>query len=225
MGDGMTRPRYCTLNGVAKLPSSDFPCLVLNELVCTDLATVLGLPVPPGVVVEAEQGPAYVSLQFGETGERPPPIIPATFAADNADLAAAVVVFDLWIGNEDRHDEGLAYSPGLIPPAVFDHSHAIYKNLQPTSALEYRGGMDLLDGCLVDVISDSAALVHWVVSIERAQDDVIFRICTRAARNARLPPSTGTTAASFLIKRKGMVRGILKRNRARMTSLDQQGML
>lgn len=110
---GASAPRYCTLSGIAKLNSASAPYAVANEFICGRLGLMVGLPVPPGVVVTADDGRlAYVSLRFGPKGQRPPPTIPEHLVEDKPSVAAGIIAFDCWIGNEDRHQENVAYVRG-----------------------------------------------------------------------------------------------------------------
>lgn len=108
---GASAPRRCTLSGVAKQNSDGAPYAVPHEFICGRLGLLIGLPVPPGVVITTQDGKlAYISLSFGPKGERPPPVNAQHIAEDRPYAAAGIVAFDCWIGNPDRHQENLAYA-------------------------------------------------------------------------------------------------------------------
>lgn len=117
VGAGATDPQYCTLNGVAKVaPAGVRPYLVANEQICARLASIINLPVPPGVIVESTSGQVgYVALRFGNANERPPRLIPTDLVNDCPEIAAGILTFDCWVANGDRHAENLAYSPNIWP--------------------------------------------------------------------------------------------------------------
>jgi hypothetical protein len=157
VGDGVSGARYCQLGGVAKVASDDNRYLVANEFICGRIALLLGLPVPPGVIAKTDDKRlAFISLRFGQLGERPPPIDPEDFVAANAQVACGVVAFDAWVNNHDRHARNLAFSrEGAIPPAIFDHGHALFGpsnlgvgNLRSSDAVVGRG-------CLSEHVKDT----------------------------------------------------------------------
>src|SRR5258707_6897182 len=127
LGAGATAPRYCTLGGVAKLnPVGGSAYIVAAEYICARLALLIGLPVPPGIAIRTKDGQmGYISLRFGPKGERPPPVIAEHLVEDRPELAAALVAFDGWVANDDRHDQNIAYIRGKLPLVVYDHSHAL----------------------------------------------------------------------------------------------------
>src|SRR5690348_11554661 len=114
------------MSGVAKVAAPSQLYVVPNEFICGRLGLIMGLPVPPGVVVRADSGDlAYVALRFGQKGEKLPPVIPEHVVEDNPSVAAGVVAFDCWVGNRDRHTQNLAYSRAVRNMHIFDHSHAL----------------------------------------------------------------------------------------------------
>ena len=198
-------PRWCTLTGVAKTNVAAAPYAVANEFICGRLGFMIGLPIPPGVIVVSDDNQlAYVCLRFGLKGERPPPAIPNELAADNPSIAAGVIAFDVWIGNGDRHNGNIAYSRGLLPVVVFDHSHALlgYAAGQGVKTLADNVDQPLLAGCLLPHIESGAAIRRWTDRIGALHDDLIAEVCNCLVRPGGLTKDEADAAASFLCKRK-----------------------
>jgi hypothetical protein len=128
VGEGVSDTWEVDLKGYAKLNSDESPYCVANEYVAARLGQMVGLPVPPGGVIQGRTpsgGPAWVSLNFSPKGDRLPPIDPPTVYEALPELCAGVVVFDVLIANGDRHRKNLAFLPSKKRLEVFDHSHAL----------------------------------------------------------------------------------------------------
>ena len=211
VGAGATAPQYVTLDGVAKKNKG---YIVANELICARLGLVLGLPVPPGVIVPTEDGSglAYVSLRFGRAGERPPPIIPADFVADHPELAGHIVAFDCWIANTDRHNQNLAYSRGLIAPVVFDHSHAFLGsgNGNGVQHLANHDDKAVVSKCFRRDLSDPTGILAMSDRIESVSEQTVEGIVGQAHELGLLADDEAAAARSFLVKRKTEIADLIK---------------
>ena len=221
---GACAPRFCTLAGVAKRNSAHAPYAVPNEFICGRLGMLIGLPVPPGAVITADNGKlAYVSLRFGPKGEPPPPVDPQEFIEDNPSIAAGVVAFDHWIGNPDRHQHNLAYVRGepKIPVAVFDHSHALL-GLQAGAAVQLlRETADdpLVSGILRQHITSSSEFGEWANRIGEVSNKLIREICRTVVHADGITAGECIAAAEFLIYRKDRVLEKLQASKERMPNV------
>ncbi|MCG7946237.1 MAG: hypothetical protein N0C84_07825 [Candidatus Thiodiazotropha taylori] len=113
-----------------KLDGPESPHCVYNEQVALKLAQTLHIPTANGVLVTVGDGPAYASLEIALPGIPLPDLHRGLYSkAANAypDAAAATFVFDLWIGNTDRHNNIKAslVTPNMPLYLAFDHSHAL----------------------------------------------------------------------------------------------------
>lgn len=127
---GSTLASVCTINAILKFDGPESPHCVYSEFVALKLAQTFHIPVADGVVVSTGAGQAYASLEVTSPGIDLPDLLRSQFkraASLYPDKAAALVAFDLWIGNRDR-EENLKAS--LVTPHVplfrgFDHSHTL----------------------------------------------------------------------------------------------------
>lgn len=222
VGDGATRSHYCTLGAVAKVSGPESELAAPNEFICGRLALLIGLPVPPGVLVTTDAGgAAYVALRFGRKGERPPPVIPADLVADEPSLSAGIVAFDYWVANQDRHAGNLAYEREGVPPAAFDHERALL-GLSRAGALQRLTDIDdqrsTFGGCLGALLRDGTHLVDWAHRIERLPAEAITATCAEAARDGHLGEELGSAAARFLVGRRSLVIDMLRTTLPGVTS-------
>jgi hypothetical protein len=205
VGEGASAARYCTFGGVGKLNSPASPYAVANEFIAGRLGMIIGLPVPPGTTATTDDGElAYVGFRFGKQGEKPPPIIPEHFVADNPHLAAGVVAFDSWIGNEDRHPKNLSYvREPRIPPVVFDHERALLgaEAGKAVERLTDRVGESFVGGCLATEIRDGASFDDWAARIASISAGVIRDVCATALSVGAVTADENEAAIAFLQQR------------------------
>lgn len=97
------------------------PWGVVNDYISSMLGMSIGLPVPPGALIQLYDGEyAYVSMGFSIKGDRLPPVIFEQFVVERPWEASGIIAFDQWISNTDRHDENIGYHD-RFGVAVFDH--------------------------------------------------------------------------------------------------------
>ena len=225
VGATASAPRHCTLGGIVKVATTEQRYVVPNEFICGRLGLVLGLPVPPGVIVRAEDGEtlAYVCLRFGEKGEKPPPAFAADLVADNPKKAAGVMAFDCWILNPDRHANNLAYTRST-PLQVFDHGHAF---LGPTTGhgvarLEKHRDTPVLSHCIAPEITSARYFRAWADRIASIHDDVIADLVdsvTMVDGALGLTRDEGAIAKEFLVYRKARIIDLLASNKGGMPKI------
>src|SRR5262249_23482686 len=123
VGDGATHSFHVGVAGIAKGASVDLPYVVANELLCNLLARSIFLPTPPGFIIEHNNQPHYVSLNFNLAGHDLPPADAAALVANHPRLACGIVLFDMWVVNDDRHGRNIVFDTASNKVEVFDHSH------------------------------------------------------------------------------------------------------
>jgi hypothetical protein len=148
---GSTRPSACEIPGVAKFDGENAPNCVYDEAVAARLAQTLHAPIADGVLALIGDGHAFVSLKVGSFGERllDLPVGRRQAAASRyPDEAAALVLFDILIGNWDRarNLKVSLVSPNLQVFSAFDHSHSLLdaKESVPASLEALRLGVLLV---------------------------------------------------------------------------------
>ena len=127
---GVTAPVSASVDAVIKFDTPESPHCVYNEITAVNLAQRLNIPVANGVLTTVGTGLAFASLELGAPG------VPLREIAGNRldrlaliypDAVAALVAFDVFIGNCDRAQN---FRASLVTPHVplfcaFDHSHAL----------------------------------------------------------------------------------------------------
>ncbi len=223
---GDSAPRRCTLSGVAKRNSTKAPYTVPNEFICGRLGLLIGLPVPPGAVVTADDGKlAYVSLRFGPKGGSPPPLDPQEFVEDNPSTAAGIVAFDCWIGNPDRHQHNLAYVRGepKIPVIVFDHSHALL-GIQAGVAVQrlcQAAEEPLISGILRQHITSSREFEYWANRINAVSSELIRDVCQTVIHPDGITADECTAVVEYLVHRKDRILEMIQNSKGRMPNVRQ----
>jgi HipA-like protein len=207
------------MSGVAKVGSANQRYVVPNEFICGRLGLMIGLPVPPGVVVRTDQDDlAYVALRFGKKGELPPPVIAEHAAQDNPAMTAGVIAFDCWMSNTDRHSGNLAYSRQGVDFAVFDHSHALL-GANPATGQAYLAGRKdrpVVSSCLGPHVTTAKFFSRWTQRIGALPDDLIEDIVSTVTCKGGLTNDEAEAVVDFLRYRQSRVLSMLKQSRAEM---------
>jgi hypothetical protein len=244
VAQGASDTWYVELRGYAKVTSASVPYCVANEYVCGRIGALLGLPIPPGGVIQPqtdEQGAAWVTLNFSPKNEPLPPIDPATVVAAVPDLSAGVIVFDLLIANTDRHTGNLALLPSKKRLDVFDHSHALMGarqgrvqqrlgELRSATGLSGAAVDDIGSNrhCLIDHVTDAPALLGWAEELQSiVSDRFLNRICAEAASlGVGATPEEMMRVEEFLRERRGNAKRLLYEHRDEFTAIpaDAWGM-
>ncbi|XZE35394.1 hypothetical protein SH501x_000885 [Pirellulaceae bacterium SH501] len=157
---------------VAKLcANNDY--FLFNEAVAVELGIALGIPITHGVIISnvkvdwpgvpAKYSQFWASLKLGEN---PAPIDFAEAATDHESSLCGILVFDAWIGNDDRHDENVYHVPDRKLLMAFDHERAICGD-QGSRRLENLGdGIDFIsDHPVAPIVKDLTNIVYWLHSL------------------------------------------------------------
>lgn len=216
---GITSPAACTLHGILKFDSGESPHLVYNEYVALRLAQAARIPVADGVLTIAGDGLAYVSLEVALPGMDLPNVHLGqldNIATQYPNETAAIVAFDIWIGNRDRgrNLKASIVTPHLPVFRAFDHSHALL-NIEnaPGDSIRRLAGEELI------LVSHPffkrikmANLNHWVKRIQQINSDVIEDCCVFGKPFRAVELSVQKDLYSGLMKRVAMLETIIKAN-------------
>lgn len=221
VGTGVSGTRYVELFGYAKVSEpDDNPYVVVNELVAARIGALIGLPVPPGMLIPTPApaiGAGWVTMSFLNAPGALPPVNAGKAVAALPNVAAGVVVFDILIANSDRHGGNLALTAGPVLAAggpapgdrleVFDHSHALVRFGHPTVA-DYLSSITdklVIDGALLpesnrcvllDHVASVQGILAWCQRLRTILSDAaIDEICEEAAMVT--PAFTSTDAAAL----------------------------
>src|SRR5262245_35107395 len=109
VGQGAMASVHVGVAGVAKPANPGVPYALAAELICGGLARAVMLPIPPTFFIENNGTKYHVSLNFNLAGQQLPPANPAALMASHHALAWGIVLFDIWVLNDDRHANNLAF--------------------------------------------------------------------------------------------------------------------
>ncbi len=225
--DGTTDPKFCEVTGVAKEHFGGAKHVV-NELLANRLAIAVGLPVPPGELLVDDNGVIhYMSLYFGIDGETPPPIDFKEFVAQRPRLAAGTLLFDLVIGNYDRHVYNLAFQPEAgLETILFDHSEALFGAFGDVNVLlRSRGRIDLHLMPLAAHITSPSYFEFWFERFLRL-DHVAFSSHTeRLVAYGLLTDDESDIVERFIRHRCSKLKDWLFGDRSAFTLIDDWGLI
>lgn len=210
VGRGAMSSIHVATAGVAKAAGEGMPYAVANELICSQLARTVLLPVPPGFLIERDGIPYHVSLNFNLSGEDLPPADAAMVAQKHPQLACGIILFDMWILNPDRHNGNLAYDQSRDAVEVFDHSHAFYTSPAAMDAL--RNQTAIGGHCLAAEITQLAGMVYWAERVKLVPAFFIKEVVQSAA-SVGLPADHVDFCAQYLLERQSRLLDIARANR------------
>jgi len=216
---GVTAPVSCSLDAILKFDSAESPYCVYSELVALRLAQTLHIPVASGVLTMTGSGEAYASIELGSPGLRLPDLLPPQFASaasHYADEAAALVVFDIFVGNWDR---GSNIKASLVTPHLpifqgFDHEHGLLGvENDPMNSIEKLGNAELIVRNHPFYGHVSGALVtKWAGRIAQADDMMISECCELKRPIRTVTTDVQEKLSKALCKRKSLLPTIVSSN-------------
>lgn len=221
VGSGATRPLHVGVAGVAKQSPQERPYAVASELLCGNLARILLLPVPPSFIIENDTGiPHHVSLNFALAGENLPPVNPAAVVAHDNALACGIVLFDIWMGNSDRHAGNLAFDTTTNVVTIFDHSHAFLSDQDAAAWLTRTENNIAIGGhCLAPHVRDVTDFVPWAQKISQVPEYYIRGLVSECVK-VGLPAAMVDPCVAHLMTRRNQLLQLIKDNAALFHAAD-----
>ena len=202
------------------------PFRIPNEYICARLGTVLGLPIPPFALTKISDGGIklmFSTLDFNPSGIRLPPILPDICMHRMPFLCVGVIAFDVWIANEDRHDENLAVDKVANPKTmrVFDHDQALFggcNEIGIARLVKLRDRLGITGSgvtggnphCLVPHLASDKYFEDWTDRIESIPEWVVTEACSAMLRVA-LKRDEVDAAIDFLLYRRKIIRDLVLR--------------
>ncbi|WP_435612189.1 hypothetical protein [Streptomyces sp. bgisy159] len=215
---------HVKLNAYARQDTSAKPFAVVNDFVASSLGMAAGLPVPPGNLVGLYGGKhGYVSLAFGDRGDRPPPVIPPKFCAERPWEACGIIAFDHWILNTDRHDENLAYLPD-VGVSVFDHDRTLINQPPDGDAIaSLSSGKDIAykTHCLIRHVKDVSHFPEWFDRISSVTRREILQIVGRCHSAGLIDAHVRDALIEFIEYRQSRIRSFIDRTKDQFISADE----
>lgn len=222
--DGVTGAVRVGVSGFAKTFCKDAPFAVTNELLGAELGRAIRLPVPPGIVVDHEGSPYFVSVDFNVAGQKLPPADAEALVDRHPSLSCGIIAFDAWIVNVDRHAKNIAFDKASNQVNVFDHSHAFLGARDGKQFLEYHARKIGLGEkhCVAKQIRDLSDLDMWIKRIKQVPEyfieDVVGAACAVADGRA-----DKNFCFDYLLQRRERLSELVELNRGSLPKLN--GML
>jgi hypothetical protein len=192
------------------------PYIPANEMVCAEIAGVLGIPVLPWEFIELPDGDlGFGSLRmtnadFASMSE------PIANQIANPELFSSVAVFDLWVCNTDRHAGNLLARRGRDEYTLLanDHSHTLIReHMDPaTLADSYsRLGPEAFfrSGELRARVMDCRFLRDTLGAVE-AFDEQVLRSIVSSVPVAWMSEDVKSQLSEFLLVRARTIRSIFQ---------------
>jgi hypothetical protein len=184
--------------------------------------------------VYSEDKTQQMIASFRFSGDFPPGIAPEHCVANLADLCSGILLFDILIANDDRHDGNLASDSRSNPKnmMVFDHDNALFGSkrndgVARLNRLENRLGISggtVPQGnrhCLLDVIDTARFFRKWIHRISCIPDWLIEEIC-KEARGTGIGAAEANAAEGFLKRRRNTLDGIVRNHRGEFRAVKAQ---
>lgn len=190
------------------------PFVVANEFISSRLASMVGLPVPVGEVAKDAAGEVvWASALIGLKGQEPAPPAADVVLRDEPDLAAGAFVFDVWIANDDRHDDNVIYLPS-IGFWIYDHDKTLGGRLTglPDALTPYRD-VPLTTHMFKGEPLDDALVGAWVQRVRGAPATAIKRILQIGATLGLYSSSAQAGIMEFLEYRRRQLPRLVSRSR------------
>jgi hypothetical protein len=179
------------------------PYEVFNELVAMQLGRLIGLSVPPGMVVEKEGSLYFASMHILETGGSLPDCDFARFCREMRREACGTMVFDAWIANNDRHDENMWFNYYDSEYFLIDHGQSLLGNGGEVFLHSNRDRLHIRTStpALSEFITSFVDFRHWYDLIKAIPPDSIRRVVNEAAK-VGIDHLLANMTADWLIERR-----------------------
>lgn len=189
-----------------KQNTPDHRWLIANEYLSSRLATMIGLPTPPGDLgQDYARQPLWITTLVEYDGEPPAPEETPILAAREPDLAAGLLVFDVWVLNVDRHESNVCSHPKLGMWAI-DHDQAF--------AYTKTGNGGSLAECQSEPLRwhlfrnsglDPSLLHIWGQRVRNVPPSAIKRLVSDGSRRGLYPASLNSELTQFILHRQTQI--------------------
>lgn len=201
--EGSSTPSKCTLPAVAKSADEHSLYSVFNEYVCSRLASFVGLPVRPCILIDGPNGELSSACVWAE----------GTQASDLKAVlsrfprtAAGVVSFDCWVANDDRGLENLLLRDDELIPIDYDQGlfgpgFNLERMAKPDEP--YAGG-------IAELLPRSPHIDEWCDRIAAVPRWAIDQAVAEMLETGEFDQKDGELASNFLVRRQPLVRTLLR---------------
>jgi hypothetical protein len=222
--------REYVMKGPSLSPNN--PLVAANEWVAARLVEALGLPILDHRILKKGRD-LFFGSAYMQAGSYSDFLTAQLFAkCDNRDDIYAIVAFDIWLINHDRHNQNLIvrhFRKPKPPNQLFpnDHSHLLV-NESPDAP---RRSADLM-GCLDDpparfvtlsFVRDSivnAEMLSAAITRIEVLPEQMIRSAVASTPNALLPPADRAIYADFLVRRRRKLKRVVQNGRRAFPKLE-----
>ncbi len=210
------------------------PYCVPCEYICAKIGAFLGIPIPPFAITDGgDRGKCFSSLDFNFNREKLPHVLPDKCMEFMPEACAGVLVFDILIANEDRHDKNLLVDMISHPREMhaFDHDQALLGGFEEKGKprllklADHLGitGDDIGGNrhIFLDELTDPKLLDDWMIRVESIPDWFIDDICKFAVDDLGITKVEGNAASDFLKYRKDKLVDIIRNNKTEFKAVKE----
>jgi hypothetical protein len=174
-----------------KSPSDVSPYLIANEWIAANIAWFLRLPIPPFSLLRKKTRATTMFASYSFEGDsKPKNCNPAEVFKAYPKICAGVVVFDILVGNFDRHYRNIKVDRPLSPRwmRIIDHERCLF-HVYPKEGIrrlrDIEGRLGITDGshsgnewhCLIQHLESVEDIKDWVFRASQIPDWFIEAIC------------------------------------------------
>jgi hypothetical protein len=228
---GVATTFHAQANVRVKINSPESPLAVANEYICAELAKHIRLPLPPHFLakIKRTEHPAFCMMDANMKGTRLPAIDPVQAVADEPDICTGVLLFDIWVGNDDRHLRNISYQAERPPHkiSIFDHDRAPFFYTDFARRNRYGLGIIRPDGmrhCLLDRVDTIDYFDKWINRIKGVRSEYIEEILTDAVQLG-LPDTVRVVGYDYLLHRRNNIDHFVRDCQSEFTGIAQWGLL
>ena len=220
---GVTEASTGALNAILKFDHPASRHCVYNEYVALRIAQTLHIPTADGALTTVGDGLTYASLEVDSIGLSLPNMLKSQgrkVAAAYPSEAAALVAFDIFIGNWDRKQNIKAslHTPGVPIFRGFDHSHALL-NIEddPLRSIARLGSDDLIVKFHPFYLNISDTILnYWVDRIEALPHSLLDECCCYKRDFRSVNQERQNELAAALTTRQKRLRDIIEKHNHRI---------
>jgi len=203
------------------------PYLLANEWIASNIAQHMRLPIPPFALMRKSGVTTryFASLDYGKKESPPTDMKPAILCNVLPHVATGIVVFDMLIGNFDRHEGNVKVDNPLQPTSVelIDHDLSLFgevakRGIERLGSIEGKLGFTKLGNNyemhkLGKELKTGGHFEYWLERAEDVPESFIRDIVSESA-DLGLTADEAQCVAQFLLRRKQDLRDILKANKS-----------
>ena len=222
-----------------KTSNEKLPYIVFNEKVAGEIGRMIGLCCPE-VLIEPFEDRWYFFSRWQETTRQGTVLPPgsaselAAFFQRNPEYVHGMIVFDLYVGNNDRRRDNIVLrNDGRL--ALIDHGNALLSYRSSDSRVP--SGIERLESLESDIcamfdkphhflgaLTDTALVASWVEKIRQIPDFFIKSLIQNHPEMEYINPELKEKTISFLMDRRSYLWDHIMKHRELFPNLAEEGL-